>query len=124
MTRVLIVEDVDEMRELLSQAIGAISGMKVSGTVSNSVEARIELSRRRPDLVLLDEILPGESGMDFLKELYSQKLPVILITSMENPTHPLPPEALARIIKPTWDTLDQDSKRLEKEISEALRHKK
>src|SRR3989338_5192717 len=63
-TRILIVEDVDEMRHLLADAIRGVDGFEVSGTAANTWEARIEVDRRRPDLVLLDEVLPGGSGVD------------------------------------------------------------
>ena len=113
---ILIVEDVDEMRELLKQAVTMGTQMVVSGTARNSWEARLELDRRRPDLVLLDEILPGESSLDLLKELKTQGIPVLLVTGMENPSHPIPPGAIGRLIKPSWASLSEAAKSIEEAI--------
>jgi hypothetical protein len=58
--------------------------------------------------VLLDEILPGESAGDLLAEFHTTGIPVLLLTSLEKPTHELPPEAAGRIVKPSFDTFDAD----------------
>jgi two-component system response regulator CitB len=108
---VLIVEDVDMMRGLLSQVVSGIPGFKVSGAVRNGWDARIELTRRHPDVVLLDEVLPGESSHDLLNEMVQQGISVILVTGLEDPRHPLPVGALGRLSKPSWDTLSQDQAR-------------
>ncbi len=104
--QVLIVDDVDEMRILMSEVIATLEGIKVSGLAANTVEARLEVSRRRPDFILLDEVLPGESSIDFLKEVHAEKIPVILVTSLESATHALPPEAKGRIAKPHFRDLE------------------
>jgi response regulator of citrate/malate metabolism len=120
MLQVLIVEDVDHMRELLKQTLEGIPELEVSGSARNSTEGRLELVRRRPDLILLDEILPGESGLDWLIELATQGFQVILLTSMQGRTEPIPAGALGRIVKPGWKTLEQDRDRLRSEILTAL----
>jgi response regulator of citrate/malate metabolism len=122
MLQVLIVEDVDHMRELLKQTLEGIPELEVSGSAGNSVEGRLELTRRRPDLILLDEILPGESGLDWLSELATQGFKVILLTSMQGRTEPIPAGALGRIVKPGWKTLEQDRERIRHEILTALGH--
>lgn len=118
--RVLIVEDVDSMRELLAHVIGEMGSFALSGTAANGAEARFELTRRYPDLVLLDEVLPGESSADLLEELAQLEIPVVLITSMEERTGPLPPGARARLYKPTWKAVAQDRERMERELLKAL----
>ncbi len=110
--RVLIVEDVDSMRALLDLTIREIEGLSVSGLASNGIEARFEFTRRFPDLVLLDEVLPGESSLDLLAELKSLSIPVILLTGLMGRTEPLPEGALHRLVKPAWKTLDQDRARI------------
>ncbi len=109
--KILLIEDVPAMAELMSQVIERIPGVKLSAVAQNTWEARLAISRAKPDLVLLDEILPGESSGEFLKELNGEGIPVILITSMENPTHALPRGALSRLSKPGWDSFDQDCER-------------
>ena len=108
------------MRHLLADVIRGIEGFEVSGTAANTWEARIEVDRRRPDLVLLDEVLPGESGIDFLQLLVQDGVPVLLITGMERASHPLPPGALGRIKKPGWKTLDRDREGIGKAIRAVL----
>jgi DNA-binding NtrC family response regulator len=117
--RVLIIEDVPEMLELLRQLVAGLEGFQESGAADCS-EARVELTRRRPDVVLLDEILPGESSLDLLQEFQSEGIPVILMTGMENPAHPLPPGVKVRLIKPDWRTLEKDKSRFATAIRDAL----
>src|SRR5689334_4877495 len=100
--QILIVEDVADMRHLIAQSLAAFPEFKVSGLAQNTSEARVEIYRRRPDLILLDEILPGESSLDFLKEIKQLGIVTILMTSVSDPAHSLPPEAVGRIIKPGW----------------------
>jgi DNA-binding response OmpR family regulator len=119
-TSVLIVEDVDEMRLLLEQVVSEMEGFRVSGTARNGWEARQELDRRCPGLVLLDEILPGESSVDLLTEIRSLGVPCLLMTGVENPTHSVPPGAAGRIAKPGWDDLEADRERLRLALLAAL----
>jgi response regulator of citrate/malate metabolism len=100
--KVLIVEDVPEMLTFLSEVISKFENMRVSGTAKNCSEARLEIHRRRPDLVLLDEVLPGESSLDLLSELESEELPVVLMSSMQSPSENLPFGTLRRVSKPDW----------------------
>ncbi len=115
-TKILIVEDIDSMRYLLQYTLERIVGLSVSGLASGVAEARRSAMRERPDLVLLDEILPGESSYDFLKELVEQKLPVVLLTGIEKPEHALPAGALGRIVKPNGRSLEKDVDRLQKSL--------
>ncbi|MBY0470602.1 response regulator [bacterium] len=119
---VLIVEDVDEMLRLLELTVSAIPGLKVTSTCRNTWETRLELTRRMPAIVLLDEILPGESGLDLLKELVSLNLTVVLLTgNLQQKRLPLPPGAIARLTKPGWgDDLEAEQKRFADELLAAL----
>jgi len=115
---ILIVEDIAEMGLLLQELLQGVEGLKITGLTRNSAEARVEMHKRRPDLILLDEVLPGESSVDFLQECGVQKLPVILLTSMsEDEERPLPPGSLGRIRKPSWKTLDEDRNRFQEFIT-------
>lgn len=120
MIHVLVVEDVDAMRHLMSMVLSDIPEIKLSGLAQNSMEARIELSRRRPHLVLLDEVLPGESSLDLLQELIAQQIPVLLLSGLEDQDRLIPPGALGRLQKPGWDDLDADRARFRALILSAL----
>lgn len=125
--RILVIEDVDSMRELLEhmvRGLGEAGGRyQFSGAASNGAEARFELGRRRPDLVLMDEVLPGESSLDLLEEFKAEGIPVVLLTSMKERTAeavPIPEGALGRIFKPEWRTLVADTKRISQELDQLL----
>jgi DNA-binding response OmpR family regulator len=121
MVSVLIVEDVDSMLHLLELVVQEMEGFTVSGLARNGAEARLELTRRFPDLVLLDEVLPGESGLDLLVEFRSLKIPVVLLTGIADRTQPLPLGALARVLKPSWNQMSEHRARIEAVLREALR---
>ncbi|MCC7440815.1 MAG: response regulator [Bdellovibrionales bacterium] len=103
---ILIVEDIESMREALEHLLsvgppeGGPSPVKRVLRARNTWEARGEIRRHRPDLVLLDEVLPGESSVDLLEELREEGIPVILLTSLEERDHPVPLGALGRVLKP------------------------
>lgn len=109
------------MRELLRLVLEPIPGVKVTGAVRNGSQARREVGRNRPGLVLLDEVLPGESSYDLLEEWAQQEIPVILITGYFGVDRPIPPSTLGRLEKPGWDTLEVDRERIKKYVFDRLR---
>ena len=117
---VLIVEDVDEMRGMLEQVVSGIPGFKVSGSARNGWEARLELDRRCPSVVLLDEVLPGESSVDLLASVRHLGVPCVLMTGVEDPTHAVPAGAWGRITKPDWDRLNEGRERIRLALLAAL----
>ncbi len=81
--KIYIVEDDPEIRELESYALSS-SGFETMG-FSDGASFFHALNREKPALVLLDVMLPGESGLDILKTLRAKAdtadLPVILVTA-------------------------------------------
>ncbi len=75
---VLIVDDEDAARYGMRRAL---SSLKYEIAEADSVQsARAELSARNADLLLLDVNLPGETGMEYLRELRAQKdAPLVVI---------------------------------------------
>jgi DNA-binding NarL/FixJ family response regulator len=61
--KVAIVEDSGTLRECLSNLIEAAPGHKCACACSTAEEALIEIPKTRPDVVLMDIHLPGESGI-------------------------------------------------------------
>lgn len=106
MKRVLIVEDVLEVRAMLSELVSRVEGVGSIASVPNGFEARIELERRKPDVVLLDELLPGESSLDLLRELQARQIAVILMTGSSGAERPLPEGARSRWLKPGWESFE------------------
>lgn len=79
--RILIVDDDREIRDLVADAL-ANAGMQVT-TAGSTAAAEDRLASQRIDLVLLDRMLPGESGVDFCRRLRTtSSVPVIMLTAL------------------------------------------
>jgi DNA-binding response OmpR family regulator len=81
--RILLVEDDDTLRSLL-QAILERSGFRVVPTPSIA-RASVEILRAPTDLIVLDEVLPDGSGLEFVIDCREQGWlgPVILVTGFD-----------------------------------------
>src|SRR5678816_45451 len=79
---VLIIDDDAEIRESL-QVLLASEGLTVD-TAGNGDEGLLRIEENHYDLVLLDLMLPGKSGMDVYKDIrrVDATLPVVIITAM------------------------------------------
>src|SRR5678815_2464443 len=79
---ILIIDDDAEIRESL-QMLLASEGLDVD-MASNGEEGVLRLEESHYDLVLLDLMLPGKSGMDVYKDIrrVDATLPVVIITAM------------------------------------------
>lgn len=84
---VLVVDDDDPVRVMLARLLRT-QGYGVL-QASNASEARRLMGIQRPDLVISDIVMPGESGIELRKHIASlwPDLPVILISgySAEGP---------------------------------------
>ena len=77
---VLVVEDEPSYQEALNVGL-TVEGFVVVGA-SNLAQARQLMSSTRPDLVLLDVMLPDGSGIDYCREIYdSSRVPVIMVSA-------------------------------------------
>jgi DNA-binding NtrC family response regulator len=78
---ILIVDDEAAQRQLLGDFVGSL-GFHVE-QASTGEEALHMISRRPPDMVLLDVRLPGISGIEALPKIHEMagNLPVLLITA-------------------------------------------
>jgi DNA-binding NtrC family response regulator len=79
MPHVLVVDDDINTRE----ALAALAGQEgfTTATAASIAEARIQLGRQRPDVVLMDLRLPDGSGIDLFEELEDRSsIETILIT--------------------------------------------
>ncbi|MBT4490481.1 MAG: response regulator, partial [Rhodospirillaceae bacterium] len=82
---ILVVDDDDRLRDLLQRYLGEY-GFRVS-TASSAAEARVALSGLDFDLLVLDLMMPGESGLDLTKDIRQTKtLPILLLTAMGEPS--------------------------------------
>jgi DNA-binding NarL/FixJ family response regulator len=86
MTSVAIVEDNAVMRKSFRQWIEAAPGMRCVLACATAEEAIAEIPRLKPDVVLMDVHLPGESGIVCTARLKEAlpKLQVIMLTVYRN----------------------------------------
>jgi DNA-binding NarL/FixJ family response regulator len=63
MITVAIVEDNETVRQTLRELIEATPGFRCACTCATAKEAMVEIPRLRPEVVLMDIHLPGESGI-------------------------------------------------------------
>ena len=90
-TQILIIEDEAPIRQLLRFALEP-AGFSVT-EAENTELARQEINKRPPDLILVDWMLPGENGIEFIKYLKAQpqthSIPIILLTARAEETNKL-----------------------------------
>ena len=76
----LIVDDDRRIRDLLSRFLAG-EGYRVT-TADNSAEARAKLGGLHFDLLILDIMMPGESGFDLAKSLReTSAVPILMLTA-------------------------------------------
>ncbi|MGI4813131.1 MAG: response regulator [Janthinobacterium lividum] len=80
-TQILIVDDDPELRDLLRDYLKR-QGIEVS-VLHDAVSLERRLERERPDLVVLDLMMPGVDGLTALKRLRASgdDIPVIILTA-------------------------------------------
>ena len=83
--RILVVDDIPQNVKLLTDLL-TIKGYDVV-TASNGEEALVRIKAEKPDLVLLDVMMPGISGYDVCRRIREDPettlLPVVLCTSLD-----------------------------------------
>lgn len=84
MTRILIVEDEDFLIKALVDNF-EIEGFTVDAA-SNGEDAINKITKQKPDMVLLDLLLPKKGGFDVLKEMKTNPewslVPVIVLSNL------------------------------------------
>lgn len=81
--RVLVVEDEAPIRDMVRFALERAEFIV---TEAEAVQAaRLAIAEQRPDLILLDWMMPGASGVEFARELRNdptmRDLPIIMLTA-------------------------------------------
>ncbi len=83
--KILIVDDEPELLRSLTIRFGAAGYQTI--TASNGIEGIERLKEANPDIIILDIMMPGLSGLDTLKEMkrISFATPVIMLTAYGTP---------------------------------------
>ncbi|TGL59113.1 response regulator [Leptospira ognonensis] len=81
---ILIIEDEEDITEILKIAIEHSSDILLS-FATNGQDGLTKANIEKPDLILLDVLMPGMSGLELMDELNKneilKQIPVIFITS-------------------------------------------
>ena len=85
MPSILVIDDDPAIREMVGMALTREGyDMLEAGS---ALEARQIIASRKPDLILLDWMLPGQSGFEFSRQLHSDNAhpspPVIMLTARD-----------------------------------------
>ena len=80
LNHILVVDDDDRIRSLLKEYLN--DNKFLVSTAQNSEEAKIRLSHFKFDLIILDVMMPGQSGYELIKEIKNDDCPpIILLTA-------------------------------------------
>jgi excisionase family DNA binding protein len=113
---ILIVDDEDEITNMLKTYFQRQGGYEVS-TASDGITAMIEVGRIKPDLLVLDIMIPGVDGIEVcrrIKENPASKTAIIAISGVETSEKQiLQAGADAFMLKPVdFDKLHAEARRL------------
>lgn len=86
MSRILIVEDMAASREAMAKLLQR-QGYETD-TAHNGAEGLVRLKQNKPDLVVLDQMMPEVDGLTFLAGIRRfpkwKELPVIMLTGVKD----------------------------------------
>ena len=82
--RVLVVDDEPLARERVLELLRREPGVEIAGTADSGPAAIDAIRALRPDLVFLDVQMPGRTGLDVVRELGPEEMPVtIFVTAFD-----------------------------------------
>ena len=80
LNHILVVDDDDRIRNLLKEYLN--ENNFIVSTAQNSDEAKSKMSHFKFDLIVLDVMMPGQSGFELTKEIKGNNCPpIILLTA-------------------------------------------
>ncbi len=83
--RVLVVDDSALFRSTLVQALSSMANIEVAGEAADAFEARDKINELKPDVLVMDVVMPRMDGLTFIRQLMEQyPLPCIMISGTEN----------------------------------------
>ena len=127
MIRVLVVDDSAVAREFLSHAVRSDTSLTVAGTARNGEEAVAAVRDLRPDVVLMDVVMPGMDGLAATAAIMaSTPTPIVLVSAsfeageVGQTFRAMEAGALAALPKPTG-VAHPDHERQVKALAQTLR---
>ena len=85
-THLLVVDDDPDLRNLIADFLGQ-HGYSVA-TAESAAQMRLAMNSQRPDLVVLDVMMPGEDGLSAMRQLVGERNapPVIMLSALGSDT--------------------------------------
>ena len=88
MPTVLIVDDSDSDRKLATKVVSKMGHQVIQAT--DGCEAIRVLSTKKPDLIMLDVVMPGTDGFKTCRQIRDvggfEQTPILLVTSKDTPS--------------------------------------
>ena len=79
----MVVDDSMVARSLIMNGLAAHPRIEIVGYAINTLDARNKIPQLKPDVITMDVEMPGQNGIDFLKQyLPTNPIPVILVSSL------------------------------------------
>lgn len=78
-TLVLVVDDDPDLRKLIGDFLAG-HGFRIE-TAASAAAMRLAIERQRPDLVILDVMMPGEDGLSAARRLVIERGPPVIMLS-------------------------------------------
>src|SRR5687768_12584076 len=79
--RVLIVDDEPLARQRIADMLRAENGVEVVGEIDNGVAAVDAIRSLHPDLVFLDVQMPGKTGLEIVREVGVDEMPLTIFVT-------------------------------------------
>lgn len=81
--KVMIVDDSAVVRQVLTEQLNAIQGVRVSASARDPIFARRHLEQDWPDVIVLDIEMPRMDGITFLKQIMQERpTPVVICSTL------------------------------------------
>jgi two-component system, NarL family, response regulator NreC len=89
MIRIVVVDDHAVVRAGLRLLLDAEDDMEVVGDAGNARDAIFEVRAAKPDVVLLDVVMPGESGIEALPQVLHEapEAKVLMLSMQDDPNY-------------------------------------
>lgn len=99
--KVLLVDDSTMFRTSMKMALSAKSNIEIVGEAADAFEARDKIIDLKPDVLVMDIVMPKMDGLTFLKQLMAQyPLPCILISGTDSSREATAAGAADFLLKP------------------------
>ena len=86
MSKILIVDDASNITEMIQNMLET-HGHEIAGVAHDGFEAIEKYKALRPDVVLMDILMPGMDGMQSIKRIleFDQEAKIVVVTALGRP---------------------------------------